>query len=207
MIVITGTGRCGTGYVAKLLTGAGVDCGHEGVFKFDGWDKAVKRLEETELEADASWLAAPYLDRLNEEDVIVHLVRHPKPTIDSFRRIGFFNPRTWRNHLPYSRFTKDHVIDAWEHTTTKMRAAHFYYVWNRMIEELAPDAIFHRIGDGGKKLLEKLGIEYEGRELFDDKRYNHRDGPINSDVVLPDDLWDPCKTWIKEMAEDYEYEL
>ena len=202
MIVVTGTGRCGTGYVAKLLSSAGVECEHEGLFNRDAnWeDVDVGQMDFN----NSSWLLAPFLERLQEDTKIVHLVRHPKPTIDSFRRIGFFNPRVWRYHWPYSRFVKDHLPEAFDYTSTRMRAAHFYAKWNRMIEEKAPGAILHRVEDGGEALLDKLGIEHDG-ELFDDTMYNHRDGPVHSDVDLGA-LWEPCKGWIEEMMVDYGYE-
>jgi hypothetical protein len=203
-VIITGTGRCGTGYVAKLLTSAGIQCGHEDIFSFDGWTGARERLAKTDLDADSSWLAAPFLDRLNGA-TIVHLVRHPKPTIDSFRRIGFFNPRWHRAHHYYARFARQHLPEAWDYRMTKMRAAHFYVGWNRMIEELAPDAVFHRIEDGGPALLDKLGIEHDG-DLFNDASYNHRDGMVVSDVDLTA-LWEPCRSMIAEMAERYGYEI
>lgn len=42
--LVTGTGRCGTVYAARLLTSVGVSCGHETIFTFDGLRKARERL-------------------------------------------------------------------------------------------------------------------------------------------------------------------
>jgi len=76
--LITGTGRCGTGYIAMVLRGAGVKCGHENVFGRTGIESA--RL----WDADSSWYAAFYLDDpILDGLTIVHLVRHPKEVIDS----------------------------------------------------------------------------------------------------------------------------
>jgi len=203
LILITGTGRCGTGWAAKVLTSAGVECAHEGFFNPGKWNNAVDELVASDMPANASWLVAPFLGELGATQ-IVHLVRHPKPTIDSFRRIGFFNPRMWRVHKPYSQFVKKHLPEAWEYTTTKMRAGSFYVGWNRMIEERAPDAIFHRVEDGPVALLEKLGIEWEG-ELFEETDYNHREGPVVSDLDTRK-LWDPVKSDLAQMMDEYGYE-
>ena len=205
MIIVTGPGRCGTGWAAKLLTSAGVECGHEALFSFDGWEAAQERMAESDLNADSSWLAAPFLDRL-EDATVVHLVRHPKPTIDSFRRIGFFNPRMHRQHHHYAHFAQKHLPEAWEYTNTRMRAAHHYVAWNRMIEELAQDAIFHRVEDGGEVLIEKLELIIPEEGLYAETDYNHREGSIVSDVDLSD-LWEPCKSMVAEIAEDYGYRI
>ena len=206
MIIITGTGRCGTGWASKLLTSAGVECGHEALFSFDGWEAAQERMAESDLDADSSWLAVPFLDELDNNVTIVHLVRHPKPTIDSFRRIGFFNPRMHRQHHHYAHFAQRHLPGAWEYTNTRMRAAHYYYAWNRMIEELAPNAIFHRIEDGGEALIEKLELTIPDEALYAETDYNHRNGPVVSDVNLSA-LWEPCKSMIAEIARDYGYSI
>lgn len=42
--IITGTGRCGTVYMARLLTSVGILCGHETIFDFCGIRGAQKRL-------------------------------------------------------------------------------------------------------------------------------------------------------------------
>ena len=63
-VVVTGTGRSGTGFAARWLTSAGIPCGHEAFFSHRGYDKALVRLDlkYPELAAESSWMAAPYLD-------------------------------------------------------------------------------------------------------------------------------------------------
>ena len=84
---MTGTGRCGTTYMARLLTSLGIMCGHEAIFNYDGILKANLRLQgklniktshvsshdiltDTPIEswhdpetaiAESSYLAAPFL--------------------------------------------------------------------------------------------------------------------------------------------------
>lgn len=42
--LVTGTGRCGTVYMARLLTSVGILCGHETIFDYCGLRGAQKRL-------------------------------------------------------------------------------------------------------------------------------------------------------------------
>ena len=74
-VLITGTGRCGTGWMARALTAAGAPCGHEAAF-------TARRHGDCDWVAESSWLAAPYLDRLDGV-YVVHLVRDPLKTIAS----------------------------------------------------------------------------------------------------------------------------
>jgi len=43
--VITGTGRCGTVWLAKMLTANGIPCGHESIFDTNGMEGVRKRMD------------------------------------------------------------------------------------------------------------------------------------------------------------------
>lgn len=77
--IVTGSGRCGTKYMAELLTTAGTPCGHEMVHSYQTrpWDGLV---------ADSSWMAVPHLDG---SVPVVLLVRHPLAVVKSLTEIGF----------------------------------------------------------------------------------------------------------------------
>ena len=90
--IITGTGRCGTGYFAALLNSMNLNCGHESIFDVCGLERAkdrisgrqpislsctcgespscketcmsvvLKDVDKNNLVADSSYLAAPFLD-------------------------------------------------------------------------------------------------------------------------------------------------
>lgn len=62
--LIVGTGRCGTGFISRVLP----DCGHEERFGPDGVRLGHKSRE-------ASWLAVPFLAAMDCR--VVHLVRDP----------------------------------------------------------------------------------------------------------------------------------
>lgn len=125
--LITGTGRCGTVYCAKFLTAAGIPCGHEAVFDYQGFAVALKRLngdaplalsdasqmrvhpdgsitrlatyvDLEQLRADSSYLAAPFLDHERLKDTqVIHVVRHPVSVIQSF----CFYLDYFQGHMPH----------------------------------------------------------------------------------------------------------
>lgn len=91
--IVTGCGRSGTGYIASRIHETGVMCGHENVFTtkgFQGWQN---------FQGDVSWLAVPFLEEVNGETPILHIVRNPKYVVKSFYRLGLFSPFSWRNYI------------------------------------------------------------------------------------------------------------
>jgi hypothetical protein len=99
--LVVGTGRCGTVYVAKLLSSIGIPCTHEAIFRHDGIDAALDRLQcgkelevsfisklasvieersgvrwfngndREEVIAESSYLASPYIDHPSLKNVII----------------------------------------------------------------------------------------------------------------------------------------
>lgn len=85
-LVVTGTGRSGTGWAAAILNSAGVFCGHENVFT----PRTVKPLTYIDwcgYKADASWLAVPRLPLMNVRAALI--VRNPLEVVASMTHIGF----------------------------------------------------------------------------------------------------------------------
>jgi hypothetical protein len=85
-LLITGTGRCGTQFMAEWLTRSGVPCGHEAVFSYRGYTS------QPDLVADSSWLAVPYLGLVTCR--IVHIVRNPLDVVRSFMGTRHFGPES-----------------------------------------------------------------------------------------------------------------
>ena len=125
-VLITGTGRCGTGYMARILTRAAIPSTHEGVYNPNWEDWTIQRVE-------SSWLAAPFLPAFDGH--VVHLVRHPLDVINSLTGIGFF---TDEQHGPYVGHARAHVDLPEDPVEAAMR---FYVEWNRMIEPYADQFI------------------------------------------------------------------
>lgn len=126
--VVVGTGRCGTVYMAKLLTSLGIPCGHECIFSCEGLIAAKEKLsgklpiemslisklghyaEELEgqqwlgdnsnIIAESSYMAVPFLqDKCLEDTKIIHVIRNPVKVINSFvHGFKYFNFRTCRSN-------------------------------------------------------------------------------------------------------------
>ncbi len=119
-LVITGTGRCGTGYVAKVLQNCeSITAGHEFVFGPHGPDP------KRDVTVDVSWLAIPYLPQVRHEMNIGLLYRHPAAVISSFLGIGFFD----RNSM-YLDFMRNYVPDI-ENMEPFDAACHWYVASNQ----------------------------------------------------------------------------
>lgn len=118
--LITGTGRSGTVYLARVLTSLGIPCGHESIFDHHGVDGAIERLsgkkeislsiassialkdkefhpieawvDTSSLLADSSYMAAPFLKHpILSETKIIHAVRDPLKVVNSFcNYLGYF---------------------------------------------------------------------------------------------------------------------
>lgn len=125
--VITGTGRCGTGYTAALLNACQVPCGHEAVYGPDGpgdWGN---------IRADSSWMAAPHLKEFS--GTVVHLLRNPLDVVNSLVGIGFFDPNV--DHGAYRDYAKRWCPQAFQTADPVVAAASFVVEWGRMIEPYA----------------------------------------------------------------------
>jgi len=195
--LITGTGRCGTGYIAMVLRSAGVKCGHENVFGQHGIEYA--RDNSQCWDADSSWLAVPFLnDPILDDVTIVHLVRHPKDVIDSYLSMRFWTDPIYATFVAWPL---QYLPDLRRYEAPGEKSAYFYLRWNRRIEPHGD--VFHRVEDDVVTLLDKLGISYQGKELFDDKKYNTR-RTYPSDVNLHE-LPDPLRSEILDMGRRYGY--
>lgn len=85
--VIAGTGRSGSGYIAQVLTAAGVRCGHE-----NWWSLHTQWTPG--LVGDSSWLATPVLGSYSGR--IYHQIRHPLRCVSSMASGELFEDRAGR---------------------------------------------------------------------------------------------------------------
>ena len=117
-LIVTGTGRCGTRYVAYVLTQAGIRCGHETVFGPYGPNGGSL--------PDVSWLAVPHLaDYPTAHRTLIW--REPNDVIASLQTIGLFDrPSIWRDY-------QTGILG--EQGSPFERACHHYVEWNRMALE------------------------------------------------------------------------
>ena len=197
-LVVTGTGRCGTAYMAKVLESAGVPCQHEGTGTDDMREALQELAQEERRRALSSWLAAPFLNQRPLQDArVVHLVRHPQRVMESLLRIGFFEGR----YPEYLSFANEHLPGLEEQPSGEAKAAHLYVKWNEMIERQCDGRqyIRHRVEDDPAFLLDQLGIIADG-DLYRNTRLNSRAGaPVDVDITKWPEVF--------AMAERYGYEL
>jgi len=202
-ICVTGTGRCGTGYVSRLLSSVGLTCGHEAVFGLGGLHRArINLWNKPHLLADSSWLAAPFLNSaMLQNAVIVHLVRHPRLFIESAVGKGAFSSE---NLQGYSQFSIFHLpgLGAFSDDPTSAEAFRYVY-WNAMIERGANGRrVFHRIEDDPRAPLRALGIH--ASPLFDDRTYNT--GGPHKERLEWNNIADSIRPALRETMDRYEYD-
>ena len=185
--IVTGTGRCGTVYMARLLTSVGIPCGHETIFDYRGIKESRKRLlgkkdiklsgvslrecatestgwppDITSIVADSSYMAAPFLKyNLIKNSKIIHVVRNPVNVVNSFcNYINYFTKIRSPENFMYEDFIYKHAKKLNVEMPQYDKAALYYITWNEMIENKNPDFLF-RIEDDTKELLNFLGVQNE----------------------------------------------
>jgi len=162
--IIAGTGRCGTVYVAKLLTLLGIPCSHERIFTNKGLEKSKNDSNvsvwaglrtPSKIVAEASYMAVPYLDHPSlKYATIIHLVRDPIKVIQSFgNKLQYFRhqPNAWE------QFIYKHMPELEELETPLLRCCAYVLWWNKKVEE--KDCIRILLEKDIDKLLHYLKIE------------------------------------------------
>lgn len=138
--LLTGCGRSGTGYIARLLCAAGLDIGHETMGRdgISSWMLAV--------DADrAPW--GPLRRHLRFEQIL-HQTRHPLECISSLQTL---RPDSWRyicEHIPCS--PREPLL---------IRCAKYWRFWNLKAESIA--AFRYRVEDvedAWPELQSRLGL-------------------------------------------------
>lgn len=124
-LVVSGTGRCGTTTLARTLTELGLPCGHQNCFTVMGI------LCPPGLEADCSWLAAPYLEAIRCP--VLHLVRHPLEVLNSMEGIRFLDGGITENNCLYERFARRFVPELDALPDSRARHMRFILSWNQKI--------------------------------------------------------------------------
>ena len=152
-LVVCGTGRCGTTTLARALTDLGVPCGHQSCFTVMGI------LQPPGLEADSSWLAAPYLEALSCP--VLHLVRNPLEVLNSMEGIRFLDGGIAENNCLYERYARRFLPELESLPDRRERHMRFIVAWNRMVGARAARRI--RLEECDARLLAgrlaEMGVE------------------------------------------------
>lgn len=209
-VLVTGTGYCGTGYVAMLLTSAGLLCSHEGLFRPPGIEDALEgiRLRRCNWSwgwrGESSWLAAPFVSRPELFAVTVaHVTRHPKKVIDTMLRMNFYHKDSPGSD--YRLFGVGHAPEILKWERREDKAAQWYISYNAMAERRA-DFRF-RLEDQAHTLLEFLALDTRDKQLYANTHYNHHVGyGLTYDINLEAEISEPLRSALKEMTLAYGYQ-
>ena len=195
--IVVGTGRCGSVYMARLLTSLSVPCSHEGVFNYKGLQFALDVIEQKipletsfcsthdilreEIEimpwltepiiAESSYMAVPYLDHEVLSNVkIIHILRNPLDVISSYvKDIKFFEEG--EKYKEWKQFVLQHLPELNDIEDTVEKACYFYVKWNEMIESKIGSRQYLRYNvedKCSKRLLDFLETDYNESFFKDD---------------------------------------
>ncbi len=164
-ILVVGAGRSGTGFMSKVITAAGIPCGHEKVFgtkTLSVWGvdmrialhRAMGPIDWEEYQAESSWLAVPWLSVLDPKQIaMVWVVRNPLKCAASFRRIGMFDPDAHgTGHAPYLNTVLQFAPGVFRYKPWLGRFAAYWTIWNEVCADRCPTTI----------QIEGLGLERLG---------------------------------------------
>lgn len=196
--IVTGTGRCGTVFVARLLTSLGITCGHESIFDYLGLEEAIYRIynnqafnsyasthnllnntphptwaDLTKIQADSSYMAAPFLNhQILKDTKIIHVVRNPLEVISSF--VLDFHFFTDHKDIAHYRKFVYNILPILETPATEIERACLYYtLWNQMIEKTDRTYLFLNIENQNRQsLYDFLEIAQIPENIFDDSKIN-----------------------------------
>ena len=164
-ILITGCGRSGTGYMAKLFQAAGLDVGHE----------------KEGLQGTSDWHAIGWpIAKLMQYDHIIHVWRDPLLCMRSLPDIKDHSWKYISNHIP---------VIAEEESTT-IRAMYYWAIWNMWSYQLVqryPRSFSVNVTEAGESaplvwLLQQYGDGIKGAFETVSQSYNTR-GPYDQEVT------------------------
>lgn len=160
-LLVTGCGRSGTGFAAQVLRHAGINCGHEDVFKLNGSRPYFAR-DWGKYGAESSWLAVPYLANRELYDTAVLLVRHPLAVIRSWMQLNLLSDE------PVTDSVRREVLNAVYRFRPEVqreasqldRCAAMWFYWNTAALPYVNTIVRHEalIRNAGV-LLDSFGIE------------------------------------------------
>lgn len=144
--IVVGTGRCGTVYMARVLTELGFPCGHETIFNERGiflqskdWDLSKISQEttgnwledKTKIVADSSYMAVPHMYNFPNSKII-HVIRDPIKVIRSFfYGMNYFCSSKASN--PWEEYIYKYLPELKKDMTQIERCCLYYVLWNEMI--------------------------------------------------------------------------
>lgn len=191
--VIVGTGRSGTGYIARVLTASGVRCGHEG-----WWNLGHPSVRF--LKGDASWMATFRLDGYMGQ--IFHQIRNPLLAMRSIAAVEVAPHRDtpWYHYRSqFVEFTGDPITDAVLVADRWLSKAEQLSEWTWRLEDVSADLI----REIGRRVRRPVTID---PEVFEVERNEKHDLKIQTfDFDWGDLPARPETARVMKVAEQYGY--
>lgn len=130
--IITAVGRSGTGYIHKLLKQNNIKIGHEKIFDIRGIHN------RSDLIADSSTFALPYISELDDSVVIFHQFRHPYDVINSRVRCNLSDKKSRfvRSHKYSSKYI-DIDMPNYDKYSLVLYQTEYWVKWNQEIKRRA----------------------------------------------------------------------
>lgn len=156
--LITGCGRSGTMFAQRVMRQAGIECGHEAVFRLE---PVKSNVDWTGRDADASWIAVPYLGHHNMYSTMALLVRHPLAVIRSWMQLDLLNDASL-SHV--DSMVCDIVYrfrpEVRRELTQLNRCAAMWYHWNAAALPYANKIVRHEaLVHNASLLLDVFGVD------------------------------------------------
>lgn len=213
--LITGTGRCGTTYMARLLTSLGYMCGHESIFTTYGINAAENKIyfqepietsvcstknlivnepyedwfDPNSVKAESSYMAAPFLtEKFLKSTKIIHLVRNPLNVLSSFLYDVKFFDYEENNMDKYKNFVLKYLPEITSIENHVERACYYYICWNQMIEKskYTKKYLLHKVENQcNDELCDFLGIAMPDN-FFSDSSMNSWKRDRENNLTLDD---------------------
>ncbi|WGL15994.1 hypothetical protein PVT68_14610 [Microbulbifer bruguierae] len=223
--VITGCGRSGTTYIAKLLSQLGCECTHEQYFTGSTPSTARGALARLGLHklawptpaiGEAAWEAAPWLPLLADDTLVFHQFRHPLEFIRSRQKKGWVHGRFRSHHLrQFPRMNKQRFAELPLAEQTDW-LARFWIDWNALVEKHSrgKEYLSYRVEDFDLPrlldMLQRVNFPHDPEQIartFEalPRNVNTR-GEKRQDITL-DLLSKPRRAQLAEAAARYGYSL
>lgn len=229
-LIVTGTGRCGTVYMAKVLTSLGLPCGHESIFNFENEETVMARfngeieptisdcsinkekwIDESIIVADSSYMAAPHLSRSELNGIpVIHVVRHPMKVISSFvKTLKYFSGGKPLGGHHWQSWIYKKMPELIENRSPIEKACLYYVLWNNLIEDSCKNKryFFHKIEYPlSAKFYKFIGVKFKNDFKLPPSNTNAFE-PRDSDFTLSDIPKGPIFDVFQDMASKYKYNL
>lgn len=194
--VIVGTGRSGSGYISRVLTAAGIRCGHE-----EWWNPTNVRTPD--LVGDSSWCAVPALPAIVDRGVIVlHQVRHPLKVVSSFAKKWNRRDEYWplKASTILRPLTGDDLVDGMACYVDANRACEPYTSMRWQLEQIDDQLLRHISTCVGSPISVR-----QARAALENVPTNYNQHVTGTDLDWGDLPDIPLKQELRDLGRSYGY--